>query len=142
MTCECCDDVEHDVRRDADHLRGLDQPEELPVGRGRPVGRRRRQLRAADGVDARRAGQARGLAQVGAGQVRRAGGQDQGPGEGAGLAPQATQPKPTPGTLHKLHFIKRGLVCTRNSTFEQRWAWVRFDHFRLKFTMGVSLPCI
>lgn len=56
-------DVEHDVRRDADHIGGQHQPAQLPVlGGGR-------QLRAADGVHAGRAGQAHGQSEGDSGEA-------------------------------------------------------------------------
>lgn len=74
--------VEHDVRRDADHLGGQHQPEELAILR------RRCQLRAADGLDAGRARQAHGQPKGDAGAA--GGDRDEAPGrgEGARLAPE------------------------------------------------------
>lgn len=83
--------VEHDVRRDADHLGGHHQPAEQPVQR------RGRQLRAADGVDAGRAGQADGQSARDAGKAGRQRDQADRHGEGEGLAAAPDRRQPASG---------------------------------------------
>ena len=74
------------MRRDADHLRGLDLAEVVSV-------RRRRQLRAADGLHARREGQAGRIVEERAGEDVRTGTKSERIGKRAAIFKQTAQPK-------------------------------------------------
>ena len=78
------------MRRDADHLRGLDLAEVVSV-------RRRRQLRAADGLHARRAGQIGRVVEERAGEDLGAGAESQRVGKRTAVSHSTAQPKSASG---------------------------------------------
>lgn len=83
--------VEYDVRCDADNIGGQHQPEELPILR------RRRQFRTAHGLHAGRKGQTDGQSEGDPGATRGDGDEARRGRKGARFPPEADQRQPPPG---------------------------------------------